>query len=348
MTKNIKRLLEIFKFWVAFLDLWTNQSQNMFRHDFQERGMEMNLQTGFLNDIQVKRAMEDAKMTICPFRPDNLTPIGYNLSYSRFIVSIRKKTFAKIYHKNNEWFFFLKPAETVLILTRESIWVSKFIGGTFHSKVSLVTKGLGHVSTTLDPGWQGQLLVPLNNPTKEKIKVVIAKDQNGVMEYDSFITMVLYWSAEASLNEKMDNKSARIEILEEIIEKKKTSKDDEKLREIIKELRDSAGHTEIYENLNDPTKRKDKIKEFENSHMELLRKMDGQFDHINRISTRNYNSSMIAFMVLTIFLIAVIVGLITFGFHYKNGEYGEYVNYIVSALVPFVILGLTHVKSKYI
>lgn len=305
-------------------------------------------QMGLLNDVQVKRAMADDKMAICPFRLDNLTPIGYNLSYSRFIVSIRKKTFAKIYHKNNEWFFFLKPAETVLILTRESIWVSKFIGGTFHSKVSLVTKGLGHVSTTLDPGWQGQLLVPMNNPTKEKVKVVIARDCNGVMKYETFITMVLYWTAEASLNERMDNTSARIEILEEILEKKKSSKDYEKLTEIIKDLKDSTGHVELYGNLNDPSKRNAKIKEFENSHEELLRKMDDQFDKINKISTRNNNLRMMGFVVSVVFLFAVIVGLITFGFHYNDGKYREYVNYIVSALVPFIILGLTHVKGKYI
>ncbi len=309
----------------------------------------MNLQQmGFLNDIQVKRAIADDRMAICPFRLDNLTPIGYNLSYSRFIVSIRKKTFAKIYHKNNEWFFFLKPAETVLILTRESIWVSKFIGGTFHSKVSLVTKGLGHVSTTLDPGWQGQLLVPMNNPTKEKIKVVIARDCNGAMEYETFITMVLYWAVEASLNERMNNSSARIEILEEILEKKKNSRDYEKLTEIIKDLKDSTGHIELYGNLNDPIKRNAKIKEFENSHKELLRKMDDQFNQINKISTRNYNLRMMFFGVSVVFLFAVIVGLITFGFHYNSGKYREYVNYIVSALVPFVIMGLTHVKGKYI
>lgn len=337
------RQMQLTIFITAFVEL-----AQEFLHIFQERRTEMNLQMGFLNDIQVKRAMEDDKMTICPFCPDNLTPIGYNLSYSRFIVSIRKKTFAKIHHKNNEWFFFLKPAETVLILTRESIWVSKFIGGTFHSKVSLVTQGLGHVSTTLDPGWQGQLLVPMNNPTKEKIKVVIAKDRNGKMEYGTFITMVLYWAAEASLNEKMDNRSARIEILEAILEKKKSSKDYEKLKEIIKGLKDSAGHTEIYENLNDPTKRREKIKEFENSHKELLRKMDDQFDQINKISTRSYNMRKAAFAALAFFSFTIIVGLITFGFNFRNGEYKEYVNYIVSALVPFVILGLTHVKSKYI
>lgn len=56
----------------------------------------MNLQQmGLLNDIQVKRAIADDRMAICPFRLDNLTPIGYNLSYSRFIVSIRKKLLPK-------------------------------------------------------------------------------------------------------------------------------------------------------------------------------------------------------------------------------------------------------------
>ena len=168
------------------------------------------------------------------------------------------------------------------------------------------------------------------------------------MEYETFITMVLYWTAEASLNERMDNTSARIEILEEILEKKKSNKDYEKLAEIIKDLKDSTGYIESYGNLNDPIKRNAKIKDFENSHKELLRKMDDQFNQINKISTKNYNLRMMGFVMSVVFLVAVIVGLITFGVHYNDGKYREYVNYIVSALVPFVILGLTHVNNKYL
>ncbi len=36
-------------------------------------------------------------------------------------------------------------------LGEEAIWVSRRIGGTYHPRVSLVSKGLGHISTTLDP-----------------------------------------------------------------------------------------------------------------------------------------------------------------------------------------------------
>jgi len=59
------------------------------------------------------------------------------------------------------------PAEnTILILTKESLWVSKRLGGSFHSKVSLVSQGLSSISTTLDPNWFGPLLIAVHNYNK--------------------------------------------------------------------------------------------------------------------------------------------------------------------------------------
>lgn len=271
-------------------------------------GVNIFQEASFMNDALITKAREDKELVICPYNEKNLTPVGYNLSFTRFIVSLRKKTFVKIDHKDDEWFFILRPHETVLVLTRESVWVSRYIGGTFHSKVSLVTKGLGHVSTTLDPGWYGQLLVPLNNPTKEKIKVVIAHDINGQKEYQTFITMVLFRAREASLREKTDNKSGRIELLEEILKEKKKNRDAKYLSEFIQQLKQNNDEKISIDNLNDPQDRTEKIKKFEEGHLRMISEMDARFEGLNRFSTKEHNKQVIIYCgIIMIWTLALAV-----------------------------------------
>lgn len=309
-------------------------------------GDKMELQASLMNDIQIKNAREQGNLLICPYESNNLTPIGYNLSFSRFIVSLRKLKFVKIYYKDNEWFFKIKPSETVLILTRETIWVSSFIGGTFHSKVSLVTKGLGHVSTTLDPGWCGQLLVPLNNPMKKEIKIVIARDVNNKRVYETFITMLLFWTKEAALGEKMDNKASRIELLEEILEKKKNNKDAMHLKKFIDKIKNNITYTEAYDELNNPYDRKSKIIDYEKSYMELLKEMDSEFDSINILSNQGYNKGLIKFWFIVSCIVMMLLAAVGVSFVYQNGKYKDYVNIAVSVAIPFVILGLNQLRDK--
>lgn len=305
-------------------------------------------QATFMNDIQIDKARKAGELVICPYSESNLTPVGYNLSFSRFIVSLRKKAFVKIKHKGNEWFFYLRPHETVLVLTRETIWVSKFIGGTFHSKVSLVTRGLGHVSTTLDPGWNGQLLVPLNNPTREKIKIVIARDDNNVKVFETFLTMVLFRAQEAALNTKSDNKAARIELLEEILEEHKHNKDAEYLRDFIQNLKKSINTMESFIDLNDPTDRMQKIKVFQREHVKMITEMDNEFERINTFSKKTYSRKQMVFMVVTggIFL-CLLVGVIAANFQ-KNEIFKTIVNNVVPLVTAFVILIIGRVYDKYI
>ena len=55
------------------------------------------------------------------------------------------------------------PHKTACILTEEAIYVSKKIGGTFHSRVSLSRQGFGHIGTMIDPEFFGRLLIMLHN-----------------------------------------------------------------------------------------------------------------------------------------------------------------------------------------
>lgn len=108
--------------------------------------------------------MENSRLVICPFNEKNLTPVGYNLSFTKFIFSTKNKLLYKVYtdKKTDEVYCIIEPNDTVLILTQEAVWVSEELAGTFHSKVGIVSKGFGHISTTLDPNWEGPLLISLN------------------------------------------------------------------------------------------------------------------------------------------------------------------------------------------
>jgi hypothetical protein len=85
---------------------------------------------------------------------------------------------------------YVEPNDTVLILTQEEVWVSEQIAGTFHSKVGIVSSGFGHISTTLDPNWEGPLLISLNNPTRKRLKLIIGKEEAEATNYNSFVTLI--------------------------------------------------------------------------------------------------------------------------------------------------------------
>ena len=188
---------------------------------------------GFLSDEDIKRYIAEDEICIFPYDENNLTQVGYNLTATEFIFSINQGLLVDIENENNQKFCYINPNDTVLILTREAIYVSNKIAGTFHSKVKIVSQGFGHISTTLDPKWQGPLLISLNNPTQKKIKFTISKfnhdlertenkDNNLKIKHCSFVTLILYRIVSPSI--KMhDNPSCRFELLEDIMDNYKLS-----------------------------------------------------------------------------------------------------------------------------
>nr|WP_199883662.1 hypothetical protein [Massilibacillus massiliensis] len=90
-----------------------------------------------------------------------------------------------------------------MIQTNEAIYVEKDICGTYHSKVKLVSKGLSHISTTLDPYFFGTSLIAVTNHSKKDIVI----DVN-----DTFASLIFYKMASSS---KLlhDNQAFRSDIL---------------------------------------------------------------------------------------------------------------------------------------
>lgn len=73
---------------------------------------------------------------------------------------------------------------------------------------------MGHISTTLDPGWSGPVLISVNNPSTDKVKVYIGYEENDDIKYATFITLCLHRLITEADVQKNDNTRARLEILQ--------------------------------------------------------------------------------------------------------------------------------------
>ena len=129
-------------------------------------------------------------LKIYPLNFSNLTGVGYNLSVTYFVFSTARGCLLPVYtsiqNDKEEHFVDIPPNDTVLFFTREFIEIDNTLSGTFHSKVSFGCSGFGHISTTLDPTWKGQLIISASNSTQRSIPFNLDKNGGGIA------TMLLY------------------------------------------------------------------------------------------------------------------------------------------------------------
>lgn len=113
---------------------------------------------------------QNEKIHIYPFAEESLTPIGYDLRVGN-LYSTTSNTGPFELKENDS--IFIEPRDTALITTLETIDMPKnrWISALILSKVSQVSKGLSHISTTIDPDWNGHLLIAVHNHSKNKIEL---------------------------------------------------------------------------------------------------------------------------------------------------------------------------------
>lgn len=205
----------------------------------------INNYNGVLSDRRIKEAIEKGDIYIAPFDELQLQPAGYNLTPTRFFYSTTKKKFLTIVENSDEVYVMIDRNDTVLVRTRESVAVSSALAGAFYSKVKVVSEGFGHVSTTLDPNWEGQLLISLNNPTNKRLKFSIEKKVYGKTIYNSFVT-VEFTGLDSIPLEHADNPPGRLDILNSTIEKNISTfrrKQVKELRHLLNALKECEEQT---------------------------------------------------------------------------------------------------------
>lgn len=99
----------------------------------------------------------------------------------RLVIEKGKST---ILFDNGKKYIVLLPYSTTLIETKEVLSISNYIGGTYHSKVGLVSKGLGHIGTMVGPNFSGDSLIAIHN-ISDGLVVLNAGD--------SFVTVVFHY-----------------------------------------------------------------------------------------------------------------------------------------------------------
>lgn len=62
-------------------------------------------------------------------------------------------------------------------MSREYIQLPSDMCGNVFSRVSTVSSGLGHISTTIDPLWKGALLIAISNPSSEPVRLIIREGE---------------------------------------------------------------------------------------------------------------------------------------------------------------------------
>lgn len=160
----------------------------------------------------IKQAIAEGHLKIIPYEEKNLTGMGYNLSTTNFAFSIKQGTLLKIYEITDVQgaIHYVKiPAnDTVLFFSREFLETDNTIAGIFVSKVSRVCQGLGHICTTLDPKWKGQLIISVNNPTNKSIRFDLDKNSGNV-----FTLLLFGLNQEVTGDNIHDNNQGRCDLL---------------------------------------------------------------------------------------------------------------------------------------
>lgn len=201
-------------------------------------GMTTNKYNGILSDRSIERALDEGDIFIAPFDRKQLQSAGYNLTPTCFVYSTKHRCLLNVIENEDETYVMIDRNDTVLIKTRESIAISSNLAGNFFSKVKIVSEGFGHVATTLDPEWEGKLLISINNPTNKKIKFSIKKKVYGATIYNSFVT-VEFIGLSSETEKKSDNPPGRLDILENTLDKNLSllkRKKRDSLKELIDEL----------------------------------------------------------------------------------------------------------------
>jgi deoxycytidine triphosphate deaminase len=119
-----------------------------------------------LSDTDIKKYLGNG-IEIEPFVQTSLSPIGYDFRVGDWAFSLKQR---KEYDVKTKGRVVVKPGDTVVIRTLESMRLSCEFGATVHSMVSLLTEGgISHISTTVDPTHTGKLLIQFHNQSVDPV-----------------------------------------------------------------------------------------------------------------------------------------------------------------------------------
>lgn len=69
----------------------------------------------------------------------------------------------------------IQSRKTAIIWTEESVFLGNYLCGSLHSKVKLVSQGLGHIGTRVNPNYGGVMAIALHNLSDNEIQIKVGE-----------------------------------------------------------------------------------------------------------------------------------------------------------------------------
>jgi deoxycytidine triphosphate deaminase len=177
---------------------------------------------------RLKEKDEQTRLSISSYDEDCFSPVGYDLragglyasskdgklgilgdeqpeAASKKISMLKAKLRRPKIKVADPACIILHPHSTTLVTTLEEITMPQdgSLSAFVFSKVRMVSKGLSHVSTTIDADWRGQLVVAIHNHSRKKIK----------LEYQQKFCTVVFLENKTKTITKTGKKSGRNDIM---------------------------------------------------------------------------------------------------------------------------------------
>lgn len=182
--------------------------------------------------LKIRLGIKDDKII-----ENHIHSASYDLTPSIVAMSVKKGMLETVYknksENTNSYYIYVKPKDTVLIVSNEYLSFPTRIAGYVTSRVSNVAYGFGHISTTVDPNWNGALLIALSNPSSHSIKVnvgitmVLGNNDNHTIydKQNTLATLTFHYLRQESTKAEFicEYKSLRIDLLEKIKYDKRTT-----------------------------------------------------------------------------------------------------------------------------
>ena len=142
---------------------------------------------GQLSKYDLKREQESKKgLKIFPFDKYCIKAASYDLTPTIVAMSSKVGMLETVYREKlpveDRYYIYVRPKDTVLIVSNEYLIVPSNIAGYVSSRVSKVVEGFGHISTTIDPNWSGAALIAVSNPSTQMLKIYVGRNvaQKGI------------------------------------------------------------------------------------------------------------------------------------------------------------------------
>ena len=132
-----------------------------------------------LSIVDIKREL-GKNLYIYPLTTSAIKSNSIDLHASKFAWSISTKK--SLFNGVDK--IIIPPHDTALVYSKEAIYVSNKIGGSYHSKVRLVSQGFGHIGTSLDAQYIGLSIVAIHNITDSPKEIGVGNE---------FVTVVFHY-----------------------------------------------------------------------------------------------------------------------------------------------------------